>query len=346
MIVRSGLLSNEMHCRIYSMGLAFLCLASLAIRAPGQEAAGEAPATRNPLPQATSAPPYAPQDPVSGELNFVGSRTLGEIVGLWSRGFRRIHPEAQFKIQTQGSETALESIAADQSSFALFSRPPEAAELKQLEKQTGLTPVPLIVGKRVLAVFVHKKNPLEVISREGLKKVYQASEKKLTWSDLGASGDFAKQTVTPHSYKEKSGARKFLMDWAVGDEGQERETTEHSWHSDAVKAVAADESALGYASLAAVNNEVKLLAIQENKQSPAALPEEEEIASGRYPLVPALYVVVLRKENEPLPALQTELLRYIFSRSGQSDIVKDGLLPLTRPELNAQLDKLGGTNIR
>ena len=61
------------------------------------------------------------------------------------------------------------------------------AERSKAETNTGKKPKQYIVGKDALAVYVHKKNPLEKISITQLAEVYGEGGKITKWSDLGAS---------------------------------------------------------------------------------------------------------------------------------------------------------------
>ncbi len=49
---------------------------------------------------------------------------------------------------------------------------------------------------------------------------------------------------------------------------------------------------------------------------------------GSYPLARPLYLAINYDARKPLDPLRAEFVRYIFSKQGQMQVVKDGYLPL------------------
>ena len=54
-----------------------------------------------------------------------------------------------------------------------------------------------------------------------------------------------------------------------------------------------------------------------------------------------LWLYVNAKPGAPIDPLRREFIRYIFSKQGQEDVVKDGYYPLTAPLAREQLAKVG-----
>ncbi|MDE3244405.1 MAG: phosphate-binding protein, partial [Nitrospirota bacterium] len=50
--------------------------------------------------------------------------------------------------------------------------------------------------------------------------------------------------------------------------------------------------------------------------------------SGSYPLWRYLYVYVNQAPGKPLPPIVKEFFKYVYSREGQSDVMKDGYFPV------------------
>ncbi len=63
--------------------------------------------------------------------------------------------------------------------------------------------------------------------------------------------------------------------------------------------------------------------------------------SGDYPLSRFLYIYVNYRPGSQLDPLRREFIRYIFSRQGQSDVVKDGYFPITNAIAREELAKVG-----
>jgi phosphate transport system substrate-binding protein len=325
-----------------STGYHWRVAASLLVLLSGAAIAQEGGSSAEPAVFRSPAPPYSPDAPVKGTIRIVGSDTMQPVAEMWLRGLSRYHPEAKFELDCRGSETALPVLAKSESIIGLMSRPLSEDELKQL-KDAGARPVALVVGQDALAIIVHPDNPLREISREGLQKVFATGRTAAApvWGDLGLSADWAKVPVVPQGRDPESVARRYLRNWVLDAHQKERECAEHLTHAQVAGAVASAKGAIGYVTRTCIGDKVKLVPLRLDESSPAVAPSDEAIARGQYPLVRELYVVINHSEDKPAGALALEVVRYALSRNGQADVLKDGFLPLARPDLNAQFDKLG-----
>jgi len=315
------------------------CLAFMLVVA----SAGDQLAAQDPAPVFLSpAAPYVPDAPVKGTVKIVGSDTMQPIAEHWARGLARFHPEAKFEFDCRGSETAMAALPKAESIVALMSRPLSEADTKKLA-EAGATVVGLEVGQDALAIVVHPENPLNEVTREQLQAVYAAGQGDAapTWAALGLTDAWAALPVKAHGRDPESVSRSYFRSWLL-DEGQkERKVAEYLTNAEVAAAVAADKQAIGYVTRTAAGDKVKIVPLKLAEENPPVAPTDEAIARGQYPLVRNLHIVIRHTDDKPVSGLQAELVRYALSRGGQADVVKDGFLPLSRPELNAQLDRLG-----
>jgi phosphate transport system substrate-binding protein len=288
------------------------------------------------------AAPYVPDAPVKGTVKIVGSDTMQPIAELWVRGLARFHPEAKFEFDCRGSETAVAALPKSESIVALMSRPLSEADTKRL-KESGATVVGLEVGQDALAIVVHPENPLKEVTREQLQAVFVAGADAAgpTWGALGLTDAWAARPVKAHGREPESVSRSYFRSWLLNDGQKERKVAEYTTNAEIAAAVAADKQAIGYITRTAAGDKVKIVPLRLGDEGPPIVPSDEAIARGHYPLVRNLHIIVRHSDDKPVGGLQAELVRYALSRSGQADVVKDGFLPLSRPELNAQLDRLG-----
>ncbi len=286
------------------------------------------------------APPYIPEETAIGTVRIVGSDTMQPIAEHWVRGLSRFHPEAKFEFDCRGSETALEALPKSESVVALMSRPLTEAETAKL-KEAGAAVVGLVVGQDALAIVVHPENPLEEITREQLQAAYGAGDAEPAWGQVGGTGDWEKLPVKAIGRDHDSVSRSTFRAWLL-DEGQkERPVTEFLTNAQVTAAVAADKHAIGYVTRTAAGEKVKIVPLRLDEEQPAVAPTDEAVARRQYPLVRSLHIVVRHSDEKPVSGLQAELVRFALSRRGQADVVTDGFLPLSRPQLNTQLDRLG-----
>jgi phosphate transport system substrate-binding protein len=68
--------------------------------------------------------------------------------------------------------------------------------------------------------------------------------------------------------------------------------------------------------------------LAKDAKSPVVEASPENAYSGKYPLARFLYIYVNLKPGTELDPLRREFLRFVLSRQGQEDVVKDGYFPL------------------
>jgi phosphate transport system substrate-binding protein len=62
---------------------------------------------------------------------------------------------------------------------------------------------------------------------------------------------------------------------------------------------------------------------------------------GDYPLARPLWLSVNYKPGSSLDPLRREFVKYVFSKQGQLDVVKDGYFPVTAAVAAENLEKIG-----
>jgi len=110
---------------------------------------------------------YSPASGVSGNIRSVGSDTMNNLMALWSEGFKRIYPNVAVEIEGKGSSTAPPALASGTSTFGPMSRRIKDAEAASFEKKYGYKPTQLPTSIDMLAVYVHKDNPIRRRHRIG-----------------------------------------------------------------------------------------------------------------------------------------------------------------------------------
>jgi phosphate transport system substrate-binding protein len=81
------------------------------------------------------APAYAPEKPISGQIDLVGSTLMQPLATLWTEDFTKIHPEVVSKIDCQGSEESFKKLSSSPNTIALLSREVGPEELNQWSKE-------------------------------------------------------------------------------------------------------------------------------------------------------------------------------------------------------------------
>jgi phosphate transport system substrate-binding protein len=316
----------------------------LATLAGGPAAAQTAPAgAADPLADLESLG-YQPLAVVSGTLRLAGSTTLQQAAALWSEGFTAIHPDAALEIRSDGSDAGWKALVEATADVALLSRPVSDANRKAFaEAAAGRKLVVVPAAFERLRWIVHAGNPVaDILWSPDTGLVAPAADAAaLTWARLGAGDEQAGVPLRVHATELGSGTRWHLDRLLTGTTPAAVAVTEHPTIMALAAAVAADRGGLG---LIGDNDGAwpgvrsLPLVVPANADPPAdAVPGSERTPDCR----PLFLAIAVPQEGEWPPALR-EFMAYVLSWQGQLDVAQDGLLPLSRPEILAQREILGG----
>lgn len=292
-------------------------------------------------------PEYQPVEGVSGTIKSVGSDTLNNLMTLWAEGFQKMYPNVQVEIEGKGSSTAPPALIEGTSNFGPMSREMKGAEIDAFEARYGYKPTPLPTSIDMLAVYVHKDNPVEGLSLPQVDAIFSKSRKLghpdniTTWGQAGLTGDWANRPISLYGRNSASGTYGYFKEHALGKGDYKDAVKEQPGSSSVVQGVASDMAGIGYSGIGYKTADVRAvpLAIETGDSYVPATPEYAY--TGEYPLARFLYVYVNKKPNEDLDPLRREFIKYVFSKQGQSDVVKDGYFPVTAQIAEQTLEKLG-----
>ena len=277
---------------------------------------------------------FKPAESVTGTLKIIGSDTMKNQMGLLSEGFAKYYPNVQFEIEGKGSATAPGPLLAGQSQFAPMSRGMKAKEVNDFKQKYGYPPVALPTSIDMLEVYVHKDNPLKGLTLQQVDAIFSRSRKGgyakaiNTWGDLGLSGDWADKPIALYGRNKISGTNKFFLEHALFNGSFRDEVKEQADSESVVKHVADDKYAVGYSGMGYKTDAVRSVPLALDVKSPYIAPEPKNAYSGDYPLTRMLLLYVNYKPRSKLDPLRREFIRYLYSRQGQSDVVRSGFLPL------------------
>ena len=159
---------------------------------------------------------YTPVKGVSGNLKSIGSDTMNNEMALWAEGFNGFYPNVQVEIEGKGSSTAPPALIAGTSHFGPMSRPMKSKEVDAFQERFGYEPVQLRTSIDMLAVYVHKDNPIQSLTLQQVDAIFSktrkggASEDITTWGQLGLTGDYAKLPISIYGRNSSSGTYGFF----------------------------------------------------------------------------------------------------------------------------------------
>jgi len=103
--------------------------------------------------------------------------------------------------------------------------------------------------------------------------------------------------------------------------------------------MAEDKYGIGYSGIAYIDQPVKVIAVSADGKSfvPATY---EAVALATYPLSRLTFFNVNKAPGKPLDPLVLEFIKLMYSREGQEVVVKDGYMPLSAAQAQAELAKV------
>lgn len=292
-------------------------------------------------------PDYAPVEGVSGTIKSVGSDTLNNLMTLWAEGFKRIYPNVQIEIEGKGSSTAPPALIAGTASFGPMSRDMKQAELDEFERVYGYKPTALPTSLDMLAVYVHKDNPVAGLSLSQVDAIFSKTRKRgesadiTHWGQAGLKGEWATLPISIYGRNAASGTYGYFKEHALGKGDYKDSVKEQPGSSAVVQGVATDRGGIGYSGIGYRTADVRPVPLSEKTGGEFVPAEAERAYAGDYPLARFLYVYVNAKPGEALDPLRREFVRYIFSRPGQEVVVKDGYLPVTAEVARQAMESVG-----
>jgi phosphate transport system substrate-binding protein len=299
-------------------------------------------------------PALKPYEKVSGEvagsLKCVGSDTMNNLVALWAEGFKKFYPSVQEGIEGKGSASAPPALTEGTCTFGPMSRDWKPSEIDEFKQKHGYAPTVVPVAIDMLAVFVHKDNPLKGLSLQEVDAIFSknrtggAKNEIRTWGDLGLEGEWKDKPISLYGRNATSGTYGFFKENALFKGDFKPTVKEQPGSSAVVQAVASDKFGIGYSGIGYKTADVRSVPLSA-KQGAAAIATEPQFAySGEYPLSRFLYLSVNHKPGTAIDPLRGEFIRYVLSATGQGDVRKDGYLPITGPIAKRALQSVGLTS--
>ncbi len=294
-----------------------------------------------------SLPDYEPIDGVSGSLKSVGSDTMNNLMALWTEGFKRFYPNVTVEVEGKGSSTAPAALIEGTANFGPMSRPMRQKEIDDFEQRFGYKPTELAMGIDMLAVYVHKDNPLQAMTLPQVDAVFSSTRRLghgqdiTLWGQLGLEGRWAQAPISLYGRNSASGTYGFFKEHALGRGDFRNEVKEQPGSSSVVQGVANDLYAIGYSGIGYITADVKAVALAVQEGDEPVTAEGANAYSGEYPLSRFLLVYINHRPGSDMDPLRREFIRYVYSRQGQEETIKDGYFPVSAEMARAALLSVG-----
>ena len=335
-----------------------------------------------PVFSAADLPDYKPSMEVSGILRSRGNDQMTALMKLWEQGFKKHHPGVMFEDTLQGSGSGIYGIELRVSDMAVMGRPIIPFERYGTYERGWAYPIEIEVAtgsqaaphkSPAVAIFVHKDNPLTKLTMKQLDGVFGAersggwialqwNEKATrgpegnirTWGQLGVSGPLADQPIHVYGPPNRGAGEVSYFEGRVfgGARIWNEDLREYADRAQMIADLSRDPLGIAYAALGQGTPGVKPLALAETADGPYVELNAANVTNRSYPLSRAVYIYYTI-DNPKAELMETrgdprvkEFLRYILSKEGQQDVVREGsYLPLTPSVVAAQLKKMNSKEV-
>ena len=252
----------------------------------------------------TSASEASATEELSGTLSMNGSTSMEKVIKAVNGAFMEKNKGVTVNLNLTGSGTGIQEASEGKCDIGNSSRKLKDEEAEKLDAT--------VVGLDGIALVVNPVNKLEDISLEDLAKVY--SGEITNWKELGGDD----KAIVVIGREDGSGTRDGFESIVMGDKepkyAQELEST-----GSVINAVATTDGAIGYASLANVDETVKALKVGGIEAT------EENVKSGAYEVQRPFICATLKGSDHKLVKAY---LDFILSEEGQALVLAQGAVPV------------------
>lgn len=298
-------------------------------------------------PAKESLPVYKPTSGVTGTLKSIGSDSMNNEMALWSEAFRKFYPGVKIEVEGKGSATAPTALIEGTAQFGPMSRPMKNEEISAFKTKFGYEPTAVKTSLDVLAVYVHRDNPIKSLSMQDVDAIFSKTRKSgakkdiTTWGDLGLTGEWANKPIQLYGRNSASGTYGYFKEHGLA-KGDFKDTVKEQPGSAAVvQGVATDKFGIGYSGIGYKTDAVKAVPLSLKPESEVIPATEENALAGKYPLGRYLLIYINKAPKQDLDPARREFLLYVLSAAGQEAVVKNGYIALPLKVLQEERVKLG-----
>jgi phosphate transport system substrate-binding protein len=234
-----------------------------------------------------------------------GSTSMEKVVGFLSEAYMEENENVSVFFNPTGSGSGIRAVNDGTCDIGLSSRNLTSEESEYLNAT--------VIAIDGMGIVVNKSNPINDLTIDALKKIYIGEA--TMWSDVG--GDSI--PIVCIGRESASGTRDGFEE-ATGTKGLCKYSQELTSSGDVLNAVAANPNAIGYASLASIKDNVKVLSID------GISPTSDSVQSGEYKIQRSFIFVT--KKDVPLSDDAQGFFDFATSSAADEFIVMSGSVPV------------------
>lgn len=264
-------------------------------------------------------------------ITVKGSDTMVNLSQKWAEEYMKLNPNVSIQVTGGGSGTGVAALLNKTTDLANSSRELKPSELEEA-KAKGVTPVVYEVALDGIAVIVHPKSKVDNLTLKQVSDIFAGKIKN--WKEVGGED----MPITLYGRENSSGTYEFFKDHVLGKDASGKQV-DYSPSTQVLQgtaalgeAVARDVKGIGYGGVGyfAERNDIKILHIKKDENSPAISPAENNtvnydvIWSGDYSISRYLYCFT----NGEASGKVKDFMDFITSEAGQNVVKTMEYIPL------------------
>jgi len=258
----------------------------------------------------------------SGERKVItvkGSDTMVILGQRWAEEYMNKNPGISIQVTGGGSGTGIAALINGATDICESSRPMKEKEKQDIRARHGKEVKEIPVALDGLAIYVHRSNPIQSITRAQLKSTYRG--RLSNWRELG----WENAQIVTYSRENNSGTYVFFKEHILDNEDFAENVQTLPGTAAIVNAVANDRRSIGYGGIA-YSSGIRAVPVVGKEGGEAVSPSLETVQSGKYPLSRNLYFYTA---GEPLGHIK-EFINWVLSDEGQKTCDQVGYYPLKK----------------
>ncbi len=278
---------------------------------------------------------------LSGTVRADGSSTVAPLTETAAEMFQEENPDVRVTVGTSGTSGGFEKFCNGETEISDASRPIKEEEVAMC-KRNGVKYEEVQVANDALSAIVNPNNPVNCMTVEQLKSVWNKGSTVDTWGDIkGLDADVGDEELTLFGPGSDSGTYDYWTEAVNGEEGVIRTDYNSIGEDDnaAINGVAGDEWAMAYVPFSFVEEAAgQVKPLQIDGGNGCVEPSIETVQDGSYkPLGRPLFIYPSAE------ALQKpEVVAFIeFYIENQAQITEQATyIPMTEEQTAASEEKV------
>ena len=263
-------------------------------------------------------------------ITISGSTSLLTLANKWENDFSKKYSKYHLDLISSDSDSGINALIKGKVNIANSSRPVTSLDQRKAA-ENGLELAEYRVALDALVIVVNKKNPIQEISLDELKKIF--NDDVNNWQELSGSG----KTILPVVREKGSGTNDFAIGRILEGEYFPSTIVRRNSNVEIIKLVSENEGAISFVNSTNYpwgNENIKYLKVKTYENSLSVSPfegqrlNEDVMRYGDYPLAHYLYLITLTEA----PKQVQDFVDWVLSPRGQKVVQNSGLIPVVSEE--------------